>query len=517
MNKKLQLASLFLLIFSVITPSHAQTNDDPLCIEVNAGYREYLGDLGSSLFFQNEPIYQGVGVNVGYYVNPLIDAVFNFTAGDVGYRATVEPLPEPYKFKGFTANTMDATIGARIKLPALYDAKLAPYIHAAFGGYYTHSRPLQNPVSITDMGANLQGGLGLTWRVTPTWGVRWSFTANYTMNDRWDGSNGQNPGAALIHGLYRTNDLYSHHAVGVTYSFGQGNGPKRLRDKDGDGVPDKYDICKETPEKYWDFVDSVGCPVDTDKDGVLDGDDKCRLVAGLAIYDGCPDTDGDSIQDSQDDCPNQAGLAQFNGCPDRDNDNVADKNDVCPDVPGLPVFKGCPDTDEDGIPDNKDKCPSKAGSAEGEGCPDTDSDGVFDHLDRCPEKPGLAELKGCPEIKKEVQDKIALAAKGINFETGKDVIISSSFGNLDKLAETLNEYPEAKVDVQGHTDDRGDHDKNVSLSENRAASVQAYLTSHGIAAERMTSHGFGPDKPIASNKSASGRAKNRRVDFVLTY
>ncbi|MDG1099168.1 MAG: hypothetical protein P8O20_07280, partial [Bacteroidia bacterium] len=91
MNKKLQLASLFLFVFSVLKPSYSQTNENPLSIEVNAGYREYLGDLGSSLFFQNEPIYQGVGVNVGYYLNPLIDAVFNFTAGDVGYRATVEP------------------------------------------------------------------------------------------------------------------------------------------------------------------------------------------------------------------------------------------------------------------------------------------------------------------------------------------------------------------------------------------------------------------------------------------
>ena len=103
------------------------------------------------------------------------------------------------------------------------------------------------------------------------------------------------------------------------------------------------------------------------------------------------------------------------------------------------------------------------------------------------------------------------------FETGKDVIKESSFTNLDKLADILSEYPEAKVDIQGHTDNVGDHDENVVLSEKRAASVQAYLGSHGIAAERMTSHGFGPDKPIADNGSASGRAKNRRVDFVLTY
>jgi len=517
MNKKPHYASLFLLLFSTLTPSIAQTNEKPLCIEVNAGYREYLGDLGSSLFFQREPIHQGVGVNFGYYINPLVDAVFNFTAGDVGFRSTVEPLPEPYKFAGFTANTMDATVGARIKLPGMDDKKLSPYISAAFGGYYTHSRPLNNPVSVTDFGANLQGGVGLSWRITPTWGLRWSFTANYTMNDRWDGANGQNPGDPLVHQLYRTNDLYSHHAIGITYSFGQGNGPKRLKDKDGDGVPDKYDLCKETEEKYWDFVDSTGCPVDTDGDGILDGDDKCRLIPGLAAFTGCPDTDGDGIQDSEDDCPKVAGLALYKGCPDTDGDGVPDSKDECIDVPGLAVFNGCPDTDKDGIPDIKDKCPTKAGTAEGEGCPDSDGDGVFDHLDRCPDKPGIASLKGCPEIKKEVKDKIALAAKGINFETGKDVIKSSSFYNLDRLAKILNEYPEAKVDIQGHTDSQGDHDKNVDLSQGRANSVMTYMASHGIAAERMTSHGFGPDKPIADNGSSAGRAKNRRVDFILNY
>ena len=517
MNKKLQSAGILLLSLLVFSSSNAQTSEKPMAIELNGGYREYLGDLGSSLFFGRKPNYQGAGLNFGYYLNPVLDAVFNVTGGDLGFYQTIDYLNPLYKFQGFKANTLDATIGARIKLPALADAKVMQYIHVAFGGYYIHSKAVLVPNAVTDMGANVQGGLGVSWRITPSWGMRWSWTANYTMNDRWDGSNGQDTSAPLVHKLFRTNDLYSHHALGITYSFGSGNGPAKLKDKDGDGVPDKYDLCKETEERYWQYVDSNGCPMDTDKDGILDGDDACRLVAGKKEFNGCPDTDGDGIQDSKDECPKIAGLAQFNGCPDTDGDGIQDNKDECPKIAGLAKFNGCPDTDGDGIQDNKDKCPNVAGAPEGEGCPDTDGDGVYDNIDKCPSVPGVKELKGCPEIKKEVIQKIALAAKGINFESGKAIILANSFTNLDNLAKILNEYPEANVEIQGHTDNSGDHDKNVTLSQDRADAVKAYLGSHGITTERMNAIGFGPDQPIVDNSTDAGRAKNRRVDFKLIY
>ncbi len=516
MDKKLQYTGMFLLSIASVLNLNAQTSEKPMCIELNGGLREYLGDLGSSLFFAKEPIYQGIGLNFGYYLSPWLDGVINASAGDVGFRSTIDYEPEPYKYKGFRANASDLSLGLRVKLPASDAWKIAPYIYAGFGGYYIHSSPLNVPNAVTDLGANVQGGVGLSFRINPTWGLRWSFTGNYTMNDRWDGSNGGVNGSPLVHRLYRTNDLYSHHALGITYSFGNG-GPTKLKDTDGDGVPDKYDLCKATEERYWEFVDSNGCPVDTDKDGILDGDDECRTVAGKAEFNGCPDTDGDGIPDKLDECPNAAGLEKFKGCPDTDGDGIQDSKDLCPKEAGLAVFEGCPDSDNDGIPDNKDKCPTKPGVAEGEGCPDTDGDGVFDHLDRCPDKPGEIDLKGCPAIKKDVVQKIALAAKGINFETGSDVILAASFADLDKLVAILNEYPEAKVEVQGHTDSKGDHDKNVDLSQRRANAVKAYLESHGVAGDRLTAMGYGPDKPIADNNTAAGRAKNRRVDFQLTY
>lgn len=525
-----------LMMIPAIGSLNAQSTYGNMSIEANVGLREYLGDHGSALFFQRKPDYQGGGINFGYALNPAFDGVFNFTFGDVGFARQYDWRKEPEKYTSFQANTMDITLGTRFKfnngfiLPE--EAKISPYIYAGFGGYYVHTTVRwgsQNDINntFTDMGAALQGGLGVSFNLTPSFGLRWSWTATYTMNDRWDGANfsAQTDPLAepLVHKLYRTNDMWGYHAIGITYTFGEGSGPRKPKDKDMDGIPDKYDLCKGTPEKYRNFVDSVGCPADKDKDSIYDADDACPDVWGLRKFNGCPDTDGDGIEDKMDKCPKVAGPAEFDGCPDGDGDGIPDINDECPAVAGLKAYNGCPDSDGDGIEDRKDKCPTKAGTMEGEGCPDSDGDGIFDNKDVCPDKPGVPELKGCPEIKKEVVQQIALAAKGINFETNSDVIKAESFDDLDKLVVLLNTYAEAKVEIQGHTDNTGDKDvtkrkaKNLDLSQRRADSVKKYLESNGVAGERLTSIGYGEEKPIADNKTKAGQAKNRRVDFKLTY
>lgn len=231
------------------------------------------------------------------------------------------------------------------------------------------------------------------------------------------------------------------------------------------------------------------------------------------------DRDNDGIVDSLDACPDQAGPAALNGCPDRDGDGVADKDDNCPDVPGLAKYHGCPipDTDKDGINDEEDKCPNVPGVARYQGCPvpDTDNDGVNDEEDKCPNEAGPASNFGCPVIKPEVIERVNLAAKNIFFATGSAKLLAKSYASLDKVVAVLTENPTYKVDIEGHTDITGTHDKNMTLSENRAASVKAYLVSKGIDESRITSAGFGPDKPIADNKTAAGRAKNRRVEMKL--
>ena len=271
---------------------------------------------------------------------------------------------------------------------------------------------------------------------------------------------------------------YFQHTAGVTFSFG-GN------DSDGDGVYDKNDMCPETP--------------------------------GLAEFNGCPDSDGDGIMDSEDECPDTAGLAEFNGCPDTDGDGIPDPKDECPMDAGMESLNGCPDADKDGIADKMDDCPNQAGPLANGGCPypDTDGDGVLDKDDMCPDVAGTEANNGCPEVTLVVQKELNEYAKTINFETGKTAITKDSEEALEAIISILNEYPNAKFTVEGHTDSVGSAKNNMRLSEARALSVKSYLVENGVDEFRLSSKGYGEEKPIASNDTRAGRAENRRVEINL--
>jgi outer membrane protein OmpA-like peptidoglycan-associated protein len=258
--------------------------------------------------------------------------------------------------------------------------------------------------------------------------------------------------------------------------------------------------------------------VDTDDDGIVDSKDECPTEAGLVEFNGCPDSDGDGIKDSEDECPNDFGPAENNGCPDTDGDGVLDKDDKCPDEAGEASLMGCPDSDGDGIADGDDECPNTAGIAKFNGCPDTDGDGIKDSEDKCPNEAGVRELQGCPKPKAppvEVQNQLNEYAATVNFDTGKSSITKDSEAVLDKIVDILNEYPDAKFSVDGHTDSVGRASSNKRLSEARALSVKEYLVGHGVDEFRLSSKGYGEDQPIADNKTKAGRAQNRRVEINL--
>lgn len=207
---------------------------------------------------------------------------------------------------------------------------------------------------------------------------------------------------------------------------------------------------------------------------------------------------------------------------DRDRDGVEDDKDRCPDTPedldGFQDDDGCPDpdNDSDGIPDGQDVCPMDAGLREYDGCPDRDADQVPDNVDRCPDQFGPADNEGCPvqgpSVKLEAR---RLRIKNnVLFETGSAQVRPESFPILDEVYTFLSQHPEiGQISVDGHTDNRGSRPYNLDLSQRRATSVVDYLMKKGIAPERLTSKGFGFDKPVDTNATPLGRAKNRRVEF----
>ena len=256
---------------------------------------------------------------------------------------------------------------------------------------------------------------------------------------------------------------------------------------------------------------------DTDGDGIYDKDDACPEVAGLPEFKGCPDTDKDGIQDSADACPEVAGLAEFNGCPDTDGDGIIDSEDECVDVKGTKIMKGCPDADGDGVADKDDECPTVKGAKENKGCPwpDTDGDGVADKDDKCPTVKGTVANNGCPEVSDEAMKKLNDYGKTILFNSGKSSFQKQTYPVLQAMSAILKEYPTAKFSLEGHTDSDGKDAMNQKLSEDRAAAVKNYLIEQGIEASRLSSKGFGESMPVDSNKTAKGKANNRRVEVKL--
>lgn len=316
----------------------------------------------------------------------------------------------------------------------------------------------------------------------------------------------------------------------------------RPKDKDKDGISDRKDKCREVPG-VWEFMgcpdkdgdhiqdsedkcpdvagvkELQGCP-DKDGDGITDAEDACPEEKGTLEFKGCPDRDGDKIIDKDDECPDEAGIAEFMGCPDKDGDKTPDKYDACPDVFGPKEYKGCPDKDGDTVLDKEDGCPDVAGPVENKGCPwpDTDKDGTVDKDDACPTVPGPKENKGCPPVKAEEQKILERAFESLEFATGKDIIKPVSFPSLNDLAKLLVTHKgDWKLKLSGHTDNQGNADKNMLLSEKRSKAVKNYLVKKGVPAENLTAEWFGQTQPIADNATPAGRQKNRRVEMKVIY
>jgi len=193
-----------------------------------------------------------------------------------------------------------------------------------------------------------------------------------------------------------------------------------------------------------------------------------------------------------------------NGCPppepvDTDGDGIFDPEDACVDVKGVP---------------NED--PKK------NGCPppkDTDGDGIFDPDDACPAEKGPPDddrtKNGCPKSVRVVDNEIVILEQ-VQFDTGKATIKPASNDLLDQVAAVLTQHPEMlKVEVQGHTDNRGSAALNKKLSQARADAVKKAMVQRGVSADRLVTKGYGPDKPIDENGTDEGRQRNRRVQFVI--
>jgi OOP family OmpA-OmpF porin len=354
--------------------------------------------------------------------------------------------------------------------------KLIPFVLAGAGAFQVVDT--QGPDTIAkDTDAVIYAGIGAKYRVDNGWGLRADARILFPPSSKDEGF---------------TTDFEA--LLSIYKEFGRKEEeapppPVVDNDPDKDGVLGDADKCPTDAEDKDGFQDEDGCPDnDNDQDGIADAADKCALEP----------EDKDGFQDED-------------GCPDADNDN-------------------------DGIPDAADKCPTDAEDKDGfqddDGCPDpdNDNDGVPDAQDKCAADPetknGFQDDDGCPDELPQKLKAFTGVIKGINFKTGDAALQTSSNRTLDKAVAVLKEFPDLKMEIQGHTDDvplknKKKYADNTALSQARAETVKAYFVKKGIEEGRLTAVGYGDTSPVVAptglkgSKLNAARAKNRRVEFKL--
>ena len=310
--------------------------------------------------------------------------------------------------------------------------------------------------------------------------------------------------------------------VGIAFS----PAVNRIRDRDEDGIPDDEDNCPDHPNRDQSDIDGDGigdvCDDDMDGDGIPNDQDNCPRVPnpdqadldGDGVGDACDDDiDGDGVPNAQDNCPTIPNPDQS----DLDGDGVGD---ACDD-----------DMDGDGVPNDRDNCPTVPnpdqadldGDGVGDACDDDiDGDQIPNDRDLCPYEPetynDFEDDDGCPDEGPDIrvdQCRLDLGGSTILFATNRDTIRPESFELLNRISRVLQRRSDiTRIRIEGHTDSQGRAEYNRALSDRRANSVMTYLVDQGVDPARLQAIGYGPDRPIADNRTSGGRAQNRRVELV---
>lgn len=287
-------------------------------------------------------------------------------------------------------------------------------------------------------------------------------------------------------------------------------------DVDADGIVDRQDACPSQPEDLDQVKDADGCPDDdNDADGYPDATDRCpdapEDLDQFGDDDGCPDFDNDldGVPDSSDKCPLSAedrdGWQDDDGCvdPDNDGDAIFEPLDRCPnereDRDGFQDADGCPepDNDGDGLSDLEDQCPDAA---------ENHPDGP--HPDGCPDPETPTPVAPAPG------SALSLSA-GTTFGKNSAEILPETLPVLEEVTSLLLQFPDLRLRIEAHTDDKGSESLNRRLSQRRADALKHHLEGKGIAPSRLEAEGVGEARPLRPDTTDEARAANRRIVWTV--
>lgn len=411
--------------------------------------------------FQRALIDYVIGGNFNYYINLGSNFLLSVDANIAqGYAAGDQTATFRLK-RADSFRTRMTMLGGGFSFNYLIEDFFVPY--AGLSANYLNFEPeikdnlgevYVPPVSYKPNNFTITGGGGFKFLINEKIIIRIAGGIHYFPSDDLDRvTNEISNGTA--------NDIFFTGTLGIGLLIGG------KRDSDGDGVPDKSDVCPDTPPGV--IVDQFGCPVDADNDGVAD------------YLDDCPDTPEGYLVDE----------------------------------------RGCViDSDGDGISDDKDKCPFTPAGIEVDenGCPiDSDGDGVPDYLDECANtvKGSYVNEFGCvlwvPDFNKNPNQKLVLYVDQLfTDEPGLNAFGKSEIGFI---AKRLNETRYDEWTIDGHTDNTGNPDANKFLSFEWAKVIYNAFVEAGFESDRLIYYGSGSENPIASNSTEDGRSQNRRIEI----
>ncbi|NGP77736.1 OmpA family protein [Balneolaceae bacterium YR4-1] len=476
------------ILFVGISQAEAQTKDQPSWLNAYFGHQEFDGDLGNEMLEFNVGADWAGGIGISQYLHRYLDLELAIIYGQLDYKNFGDPISPLKRLTQFEKYFINVNTLLKFR-PLRNPYPVQPYIGTGFGitrvwgSLYRITsispRELQELPTSNKTAFQIPLQLGADIRITDNIYATANATYNRTFSDGIDGRGGEFDIDGTDH------DDFMVYSVGIKF------GINKTKDADGDGIKDKDDLC---PNKYG--TSFWGCP-DSDGDGIEDNNDACPEVAGRSELDGCPDSDGDGIINSKDRCPNRAGSFENEGCPN--------------------------DTDGDGLLDDEDACPERPGNRANNGCPeDADGDGIINSEDDCPQEAGVAENNGCPkpepkQLEETVQRDLENIIQSLQFRVSSSNIDPSSYDELTRLAQIMQEDTELRLIIRGHTDNTGNSNANLELSIDRANAVKDFLVKQGVDADRIAAFGYGETRPIASNDTPEGREQNRRVELDLYY
>lgn len=446
--------------------------------------------------------YESNGLKMTYQARGLLRySLSKYLKGEIGGGYV---MMSGLDFKHTYYRTNIYPLDFRILLFPIQSKSVRPFIYAGAGGLYYRvvklpqcvNRPQPIPLLITGqdgLAAYVPVGVGIEFALSQAVSLELVGGYNHVFNDNlnyckfpWDGD-------------WNT-DAWASVGLGLTFALGRGDADD---DKDGltNAEEEKLGTDPNNPDTDGDGLtdgDEVKIyhtnplKADTDGDGLKDGDEVLKYHTDPLKA----DTDGDELNDGDE-------VMKYKTDPlkvDTDGDGLSDGDEVLK-YHTDPLNK---DTDGDGLTDGDEVLKYKTNPLN----KDTDGGTVDDGTEV---RRGTDPLNPADDVVK-IQAPIIL--EGIVFATGKADIVPASAATLEKALKTLKIYSDIEVEISGHTDKLGSHAMNMKLSQRRADAVKQWLVDKGIDAKRITAKGYGPDKPIDSNKTKEGRQKNRRIEFV---